>query len=1245
MNRKPLGKAVRVELNRNCLLCSRWITCRDPEKDMYYACSRFTTELSGNLTEILERDAEEEVREQIRASKRVKEVKFNRYNSDINITEEVIEEDTIQELIDQVLNSGSPVPPDLRVNDKDIPKARNVIEWMISPQFIGGEQSPFAKQLQVAGHSLAEWCPECSDEDYFENVPVADSVDDVLDKVVFLEHGKCPKCKATKAELIENDLLLDPFDIIGIVGQRGTKSTTWSMIESYTTSKWLTTPNLPSTYKVLPSSVFTSTYTATTFGQAKGSFWDPLNAIFLESEWFRTYHRLLTDIGRRNGEELYKHSETMLAYRHKNIFCSPASPSQRSLRGKTRIGAVIDEAGWFKTGQKKTGGDFERMNGNEVYTALKRSLSTMRAAYIRRLNSGYYNLPKPMIALISSPSARNDLIMTRYRKSQGSKEVYSFKYCLSGETIIRTKQHGLIRIKDLAEHNGTPTSKKLSGIDILGAKKLEPAVGWHYTGKKTTYELKLERGYSLRATKYHKVRVFDDGNFVWKSLGELKPGDMVATSQHYVSSSKKLHLQLTPEKQIWENKTSLTKEGKLKRVRKQTHNLRKPTYMTPELAWILGALLSEGHVSYQYNTPRIHIANKSKKWIDRLLECYKIVFNYTPKLYFIRNLYHSIQMSKVVGEWFTELGIDDSLSFDKRIPDCVLQADKESQLAFIAAYVEGDGNISSKNGVSICSISNNMVHDFHILFESLGVKSTKYSVRENKVGYNPEHHVKPSHKKGSVQLLDMISDYMTFKNTKIKNGSKIIKSGMPTKWVHNFIKSRRVSRGINGCGAVVNDNGKMVSTYGLTYAPDNYPWDYDRYNAGYFDDILKIVKLASKNEYRRIKKIMSYNYEYSKVISVEHYGKEDTYDLSMSDEAEHAYVANGIVVSNCTWEFNPNLPKSTFKEEFRVSPVEAMRDYGCEPPMAANPWIKDEGLIESSFTKKINGIEVTIKRIRTKSGKLATSGEYKTLKKSPSNYGAILGIDAGWNNNSFAFAICYPTSIPDSDDEDEEDVLVGMQVHAVGEIIPRKDYPISFTRVYREVLQPLCQEFNVAVVISDRWQNKKLVQDLEDSLGLSYYELQLNLQNFTDYREMLYSGGITHPRMEMKMEDIQNTTLENYPDCFIKKPVSHLCFQMMTVQSTGTAVIKGDEGTTDDILRACVIAHAGLQDEEILDECVSFTSGGYNPPAQTVGVLAVGSSGSRSVTGSVGNVAVGTSRSSGGMGGASGIGTVGRRSR
>lgn len=747
-----IGNPRRATLQRNCLVCTKWLTCRDPAKTGLYACSRFR-ESEDNAEALMALFDQQGA---------------NQHPDDIEQQiADASDEDSISDIIEQVLTSGVPVPPDLKINDRHIPRPNNIFEWMTKKKFLGAEQPPFAKQIQVATYMMAEFCPECSDVDYFEDVPVDDTADDIQERVVFLRKGVCPECGATKSDLVEEGLLDDPTEMVGIAGQRSAKTATATIMESYNTARWLLTPNLSETYKVLSSSVLTATYTATTFGQARENFWEPFNAILSDAPWFKEYHAFLSERGYQLGEELFVHNETIMRYRHKNMLLSPSAPSKRVMRGRTRISAIIDELGWFPVGNTKAGKDFERLDAKEVHKALRNSLRTIKSAYRKRLKAGYSNLPKPMMVNISSPSSVNDMIMTLYRQQQNSRETYTFKYK--------------------------------------------------------------------------------------------------------------------------------------------------------------------------------------------------------------------------------------------------------------------------------------------------------------------------------------------------------------------------------------------------------------------------------------------------------------------------------------TWEFNPLLPESEFAEEFRTDPVVAARDYACEPPLGMNAWFTDQDVLMSVCNSGKNGIRVTSNRFTTKSGKKLMTGYYKTQRTPQSNYSGILAIDAGYVKDSFAFCIAYPESLPSKMEEDDEgNTSTKVRVHAVGEIVAKPGIPVSFNSVYKNILLPFCQEFNIGAIISDRWQNIKLVQDLEDAEGVPYFEHRLTKAEFDDYREAIFDKNIILPKPEMELEDIVNITLEDYPHCFYLKPVSHLVYQHLTVVSTGNTVIKGD--ATDDMFRTVVLAYSGLQLEEILEEITAvyddrpgggvlgavatgLNAGGANKHASSVGAkFTYGTGASQQGGGSVGSV-------------------------
>lgn len=416
---KRLGEPVAHDIVHNCLTCSRWPSCLDSKKSGHFRCSRYreaTIESTDIESLMRHMDGLPEL-----SPEKVEESEFNNVDT----------EDALIELIEKVLNSNIPIPPDLKIDDRDIPEAKNLMEWTTSSKFAGVGVPPFPRQIEIGTKLFSEYCPKCSDAEWFDEMPHDTPIPEMLDRVVFLEHGKCPQCNRTRNQLVHKGWLLDPFSLIGVAGQRSAKTTSVVLWDSYNDHRILKTPNPAGVYGLLSSQTLMTSFTAMTFGQAVENIWVPFRAILTEYPWYKTYHNFLESEAHRLGEELHVISEQFARYRHRNFFISPASPSKRTMRGRTRVGAVADEIGWFplaRAGDKKgKGQDFERLDARGVRDALVNSLFTVKNAYRRRLEEGY-NVPKPVFYAVSSPQSVNDAIMTFYREAQGSKEIYSFLY-------------------------------------------------------------------------------------------------------------------------------------------------------------------------------------------------------------------------------------------------------------------------------------------------------------------------------------------------------------------------------------------------------------------------------------------------------------------------------------------------------------------------------------------------------------------------------------------------------------------------------------------------------------------------------------------------------------------------------------------------------------------------------------------------------------------------------------------------
>ena len=123
--------------------------------------------------------------------------------------------------IDDLLAQPNFLPQDLSIDDRDLPAAENVIDFFYNERFLKNmvPDGLFPRQISILLHLMGEFCPRCSDMEYFNNIAVDENTDQILDKVQLLKYGVCPKCGAHKSELYATGELDIPNEFIGLCGQ------------------------------------------------------------------------------------------------------------------------------------------------------------------------------------------------------------------------------------------------------------------------------------------------------------------------------------------------------------------------------------------------------------------------------------------------------------------------------------------------------------------------------------------------------------------------------------------------------------------------------------------------------------------------------------------------------------------------------------------------------------------------------------------------------------------------------------------------------------------------------------------------------------------------------------------------------------------------------------------------------------------------------------------------------------------
>lgn len=393
---------------QNCLSCSHYFKCNDPQKrssGRTYSCGAW---------EALTIDPSSGISLELTNETKSKQLVASIDTPALSDEEAFAAELGLEKMWDEVFNSKSPVPPDLVVDDRDLPEYGNFFDFCMARDGLTAG-TPFPRQLWLISSLLSDACgnKKCTDPRWFDvnNVPVGlDNIYELLEMVTFFKNGVCPKCKGRKSEQLQEGIIKRPNEGYGCVGQRAGKSTTLSMLSSYILHKYLKLQNPTAVFGLFKGSILTASFVALTFGRAQNLLWNPIQNMLMNSAWFNKYHAMLDEVGSRKGIELYKKpGGIMLQYRHRDLYLAPSGPSKRTLRGDTRFLYVVDEAGLFPIDGNVD--DKERMSIFETHTSLKNSTLTLREGARKRIIQGYDNTPTALGVYISSPMSHRDFIM------------------------------------------------------------------------------------------------------------------------------------------------------------------------------------------------------------------------------------------------------------------------------------------------------------------------------------------------------------------------------------------------------------------------------------------------------------------------------------------------------------------------------------------------------------------------------------------------------------------------------------------------------------------------------------------------------------------------------------------------------------------------------------------------------------------------------------------------------------------
>lgn len=230
--------------------------------------------------------------------------------------------------------------------------------------------------------------------------------------------------------------------------------------------------------------------------------------------------------------------------------------------------------------------------------------------------------------------------------------------CVVGETLVLTDK-GLIEIKDIPKYFWVdPSTNEVSGawlptvdLDTVSDTRRE-ASHWYSLGAQPTLRVTLKQGMMIEGTYEHPIVVMaEDGSLQFRELARLNEGDSVAV------------------------KYNTGVFGHLREV-------------DPDEAYLMGLMTGDGNMS---SSNRVELTTADQEirefFHGHMHDRYGEELNVGIKS---DGITHVVSSWRVKKDLVTK-GLTTLLSFDKCLPDTILQAPKDVVVAFLQGLFDADG--------------------------------------------------------------------------------------------------------------------------------------------------------------------------------------------------------------------------------------------------------------------------------------------------------------------------------------------------------------------------------------------------------------------------------------------------------------------------------------------------------------------------------------------------------------------------
>jgi len=439
----------------------------------------------------------------------------------------------------------------------------------------------------------------------------------------------------------------------------------------------------------------------------------------------------------------------------------------------------------------------------------------------------------------------------------------AMRYCLSGDSLILTDQ-GLLPIEKIS-----PGKKDKINLKILNYRgQIKKADKFFNSGKHSIIKITSQEGYSLRGSRNHPVLVWQLNEFSaptvkWKLLQDITADDYVIINRKAPLFSRK--------------NADLSEYFPL--INNKYRDIGLPTTMNKDLAFLLGALVSEGgfHQNHiLFNNKDLNFYNQVKKIIIEQFSGIKIYERDIKGGCRELNIYQQ----KVV-EFLKNIGLTAVKSAGKEIPFSILQSKKEIIKSFLAALFEGDGSVVAHQdkrhrGRSVELNYNSLSEK---LISQLKIALLNFSVITNA----PYQDKRNGCFKLAISGVENISKFRKEIGFFSKRKNEIL-AGIEK------LNSSRLSK--NDYIPYLNDY--LRQNYNQSFIKRN---NFDRYNS-LQKNYSSLMKILDKSDQKMIDWLLKNNFFFNKIKNVEELAEKETvYSVRVASTC-HSFVANGFINHN-----------------------------------------------------------------------------------------------------------------------------------------------------------------------------------------------------------------------------------------------------------------------------------------------------------------------------------------------------------